>query len=257
MTSWNIGEWSGFLGSYLGGGIGAFITLGGVWWQLKETNKKEKLGALNYSLVCLKAFEDRAFNIFKFFYQTLNSNIPLDKTNNNNLSIIYDYELPILLDFYGTLSVYNFFSDFLTNINDIIEFQERYIKYITIAQSDLNSKMFKLLENKINNNLFSTFENNVKKLNEKFGQKKNPLDKTDFLIAYFKEMKNLLLPLYAAVKSIKPFELEYKEFNNSEFIEFATKISNLYSFSSVQIPKMLKNIEKLKGLLDKEIKKLS
>lgn len=42
MTSWNIGEWSGFLGSYLGGGIGAFITLGGIWWQLNEGKKIEK-----------------------------------------------------------------------------------------------------------------------------------------------------------------------------------------------------------------------
>ena len=27
-------QWSSFLGSYLGGGVGAFVTLAGVWWQV-------------------------------------------------------------------------------------------------------------------------------------------------------------------------------------------------------------------------------
>lgn len=40
VTNWNIGEWSGFLGSYLGGRIGVFITLGSIWWQLNE-NKNQ------------------------------------------------------------------------------------------------------------------------------------------------------------------------------------------------------------------------
>lgn len=249
----SINDWIGFLGAY----FGVIGTIGSIWWQLKETNKKEKLGALNYSLIALNAFEDRAFNIFQLFYQTLSSNISLDKTNNNNLSIIYDYELPILFDFYNTLSVYDFFSDFVTNINDIILIQERYIKYITIAQSDLNSKMFKLLESRTNINFFPIFENKVKNLNKEFRGKKNPPDKIVFLIEYLKKMGAFFLPLYNNIGHIKLSLLEDENFDNPEFIEFATKVSNLYSFSSVQIPKMLENTKKLKELLDKEIKKLS
>lgn len=52
VTHWNKGEWAGFLGSYLGGGIGGIITLVGVWWQItneKKTKEKEnKLGFLRH-----------------------------------------------------------------------------------------------------------------------------------------------------------------------------------------------------------------
>lgn len=52
VTHWNKGEWAGFLGSYLGGGIGGIITLLGVWWQMtneKKTKEKEnKLGFLRH-----------------------------------------------------------------------------------------------------------------------------------------------------------------------------------------------------------------
>lgn len=52
VTHWNKGEWAGFLGSYLGGGIGGIITLVGVWWQMtneKKTKEKEnKLGFLRH-----------------------------------------------------------------------------------------------------------------------------------------------------------------------------------------------------------------
>lgn len=40
-TNWEMQTWAGFLGSYLGGAISALITLGGVWWQVRRTEKKE------------------------------------------------------------------------------------------------------------------------------------------------------------------------------------------------------------------------
>lgn len=52
VTNWDMGQWAGFLGSYLGGGIGGIITLVGVWWQMtneKKTKEKEnKLGFLRH-----------------------------------------------------------------------------------------------------------------------------------------------------------------------------------------------------------------
>lgn len=52
VTNWDMGQWAGFLGSYLGGGIGGIITLLGVWWQMtneKKTKEKEnKLGFLRH-----------------------------------------------------------------------------------------------------------------------------------------------------------------------------------------------------------------
>lgn len=52
VTNWDMGHWSGFLGSYLGGGIGALITLAGVWWQMKRSEKEKNienlLGILNH-----------------------------------------------------------------------------------------------------------------------------------------------------------------------------------------------------------------
>lgn len=52
VTHWNKGEWAGFLGSYLGGGIGGIITLVGVWWQMtnekKAKEKENKLGFLRH-----------------------------------------------------------------------------------------------------------------------------------------------------------------------------------------------------------------
>lgn len=41
-TTMGMNEWFGFLGSYLGGGIAALITLYGIYWQMFETEKKEK-----------------------------------------------------------------------------------------------------------------------------------------------------------------------------------------------------------------------
>lgn len=52
VTNWDMGQWAGFLRSYLGGGIGGIITLVGVWWQMtneKKTKEKEnKLGFLRH-----------------------------------------------------------------------------------------------------------------------------------------------------------------------------------------------------------------
>lgn len=49
-------EWFSFLGSYLGGGFGAMITLFGVYWQLNETKKREKRENLEGVLKYIKYF---------------------------------------------------------------------------------------------------------------------------------------------------------------------------------------------------------
>lgn len=46
VTTMNQSEWFGFLGSYLGGGITALITLYGIYWQLKVTESKDKKNKL-------------------------------------------------------------------------------------------------------------------------------------------------------------------------------------------------------------------
>lgn len=145
----------------------------------------------------------------------------------------------------------------MININDIIEIQESYTKYITIAQGDLNDEMFILLKNKVDANLFLNLENDLKKLHTKYKAKNSSLDKTELLNNYFMELKKLLYPLYNHISIIRPFLPENEEFKNPKFIEFATKISNLYLASSELIPKMLKNTKELKKLLNEELKKLS
>lgn len=51
-STWSTSEWAGFLGSYLGGGIGGILALVGIWWQLRRNDKKEEknklVGILKY-----------------------------------------------------------------------------------------------------------------------------------------------------------------------------------------------------------------
>lgn len=54
ITNWNLHDWGGFLGAYVGG----FITLFGIWWQMtkeeKQKEKDEKIGILKTILYYLK-----------------------------------------------------------------------------------------------------------------------------------------------------------------------------------------------------------
>lgn len=42
ITNWDMGQWAGFLGSYLGGAIGGVIAIWGIWWQMTRDDKKRK-----------------------------------------------------------------------------------------------------------------------------------------------------------------------------------------------------------------------
>ena len=71
VTNWDIKDWASFLGSYLGGTLGAFITLYGIKWQVtREESQKERndlssfLKALKYNIN--RNLNDKDLEVLKY-----------------------------------------------------------------------------------------------------------------------------------------------------------------------------------------------
>ena len=108
VTHWNKGEWAGFLGSYLGGGIGGIITLVGVWWQMtneKKTKEKEnKLGFLRH----IEHILTRNLNLDKDkkIYQKINDEFMKNTYHvfsYNSFSLIGEDSTKLILEFNSNL----------------------------------------------------------------------------------------------------------------------------------------------------------
>lgn len=75
-STWSTSEWAGFLGSYLGGGIGGILALVGIWWQLRRNDKKEE--------------KNKLVGILKYFDYILEKNLDIDY---KWLYVVYSYTM--------------------------------------------------------------------------------------------------------------------------------------------------------------------
>lgn len=152
VTTMGKAEWFGFLGSYLGGGITALITLIGIYWQLNETKKKSekenKEGIFEY----LKYILNKNQNI-EFKYQILRDSETTYKVKKDklffsfgdsfiegNAKIIFSEkkgkEIASLFE-----SVNNYNKTYVSYIEDYIELKNRIDKIIQIfIESELPSE---------------------------------------------------------------------------------------------------------------------
>lgn len=130
ITNWDMEHWSGFLGSYLGGGISGVITLVGVWWQVTREDKKKK--------------QEILLGVLKYFHHILEKNISLpDKSFQRGIYHIFSYnssslsgeeEIKILMEFNQNIIINNLnsvyklkYGEDLYELNDkILEFNKDY-----------------------------------------------------------------------------------------------------------------------------------
>lgn len=161
VTTWSKGDWAGFLGSYLGGGIGALITLGGVWWQVKKTNEKDK--------------KDKTIGVLKGILYSLDRNL---KTK--NLEDILKRSFYVLDWYYGDTVFYKFYNSYIYEIfPEIIK-----ENYKVIFELDFGKEIVDLNENikEFNqNHKFLSFELKKKKdVMIRIKSKIESLKKSDF-----------------------------------------------------------------------------
>lgn len=149
-TNWNLEEWAGFLGSYLGGGISGVITLGGIWWQLNRNDKKEK--------------KEKIIGVLKSILYSLNQNLNDERLEKLMLQSFY------VLDYQNKNTVYHKF--YTTYIYEIFP---EVIKenYKTIFELDFGSEIIKL------DDLIKDFNQNHKFLALELKNKREIVDKIE------------------------------------------------------------------------------
>lgn len=149
-TNWSLGEWAGFLGSYLGSGIGGVITLFGVWWQIKKDDKNKKIGVLKGILYSLnKNLEDKRLEILmKQSFYVLN----------------YQSENIVYYKFYNTF-IYEIFDEIIKE------------NYKIIFELDFGNKIIEL------NDIIKEYNQNHKFLALELKNKKNILDEIEEFIS--------------------------------------------------------------------------
>ena len=179
---WTKTEWSGFLGSYLGGGIGAIITLFGVWWQIKRDDKIKQ--------------RDKMIGVLKGILYSLNRNLETaDKGSLCRQSFYildyYYYRKTIVSKFYDNF-IYTIFPEIIKENYKII-FELDFGKEIidldeTIKTFNKNYK-FLILKSKNKNRIIKKIEQQAIKLKNKgFSNMFNSLEETK---TYFKSFYNI------------------------------------------------------------------
>ena len=101
VTNWGISDWAGFLGSYIGGIIGALITLVGVYWQIKRDDKLKN--------------KEKIIGVLKGILYSLDKNLIADKklSEEENKKILEEkmFQSFYFLDYYYDNTVYSVFYD--------------------------------------------------------------------------------------------------------------------------------------------------
>ncbi len=100
-VGWVKSDWAGFLGSYLGGAIGALITLVGVYWQIKRDDKLKN--------------KEKIIGVLKGILYSLDKNLIADKklSEEENKKILKEkmFQSFYFLDYYYDNTVYSVFYD--------------------------------------------------------------------------------------------------------------------------------------------------
>lgn len=118
-TTMGINEWFGFLGSYLGGGIAALITLYGIYWQLFTTKEKDKKGIIKF--------------IKYKFIKNINIKFPYDIFYNrddlNNTKVISNFNNNFLEQNINLIFSLNKGPEIAEIIDDIDKYNKLYLEY--------------------------------------------------------------------------------------------------------------------------------
>lgn len=278
VTNWDMGQWAGFLGSYLGGAIGGVIAIGGIWWQVTREDKKKKqeilLGVLKYFYHILKknllgpdknleiesdkSFQRKTYHIFSY----------------NSSSLSGDEEIKILTEFNQNIIINNLnsvyklkYGEELYELNDkILEFNKDY-EYLfknlskkknLLKKLDVNpyTHILKILSNLINNlsnqNNRRSIENNIlsleqlinipEDLEENILKIINEEFRNDAKIEeYIKFVAKTILNITKEIQKGMDFEAEIA----SEFMNYRIKEDRIYQLNIYEM------FEKMKYLLKK------
>lgn len=175
-TNWEMQTWAGFLGSYLGGAISALITLGGVWWQVRRTEKKEneekRIGVLRGVLYSLdknvldkgefrkeieqskEDIDKESFYIFDYYYTSIIH-------SKYYSSYIYEIIPEVIKENYKIIFGFDFGEEIIDLYNNIKEFNRNHCF--------LSEEQWK------RNKIIKDIEENIKKEISKIGLDKNEL----------------------------------------------------------------------------------
>lgn len=155
VTNWHLSEWAGFLGSYLGGGIGGAMALYGIHYQLTHSKKVEKNDNFEilkkiYSFSFIQINLSPYFNQYNFLF--LNNNIQFEKTDFFGKNFIEKYEKEIIsLDFYEDIILFNLkIENFTNKIKEFYLLKEELNILIKKIKNENNSPNFEKILSKIN-----------------------------------------------------------------------------------------------------------
>ncbi|MGL5965149.1 MAG: hypothetical protein ACRCZ2_12250 [Fusobacteriaceae bacterium] len=154
ITNWSLGEWAGFLGSYLGGGISGFIALVGIWWQLNHSKKDKETTEIKNLLLETLFYLDKNLkseNLEKIQFQIQGDiNHTSEEFLINEYNQIFGLWSQLLNENRDKIFKLPFYDKFATTIFKIIEFNENY-KRMIIMKETLKEALKKISKK---NNLF-------------------------------------------------------------------------------------------------------
>lgn len=256
---WTKAEWAGFLGSYLGGSIGAVITLFGVWWQIKRDDKIKQrdkvIGVLKGILYSLnKNLEDK-----KLEYHKKQSFYVLDYYCENLVhfkfynSYIYEIFPEIIKENYKIIFELNFGKE-IVDLNELIKNFNKNHKFLSL-QLKRKQVIIKEIEEFINSNAGFYSGTKVNDILKKIKELSNFFfstlsEDTKEILEKGKELHenvNNLLSIISAEEDFLKKSNKLEQYILSEAI-LLNKETNIF--------KIITEMEDIKGKIEKEIKKL-
>lgn len=228
---WIKSDWSGFLGSYLGGGISGVITLTGVWWQVTKNDKKEK--------------REKTIGVLKGILYSINRNLETD-----NLKLIKFKSFQVLDYYYDGVIYSKFYDDYIYEIfPEVIK-----ENYKIIFELDFGKKIIDLNEN------IEEFNKNYKFLALDLGERKCILEKIEEILKGYNQKSTIDLKIQNSqinyrkiINIIEEIKVLSDKTNASEFFESDKEIIKLGEKLNKKIFELLNHITSFK---DEELKKL-
>lgn len=223
VTTMGADVWFGFLGSYLGGGLTALITLYGIYWQLSTTHEKERKGTIKF----IKYKLSKNSNL-KFPYEIFYNYYDL-----NTKKIIYKFDNNFLSQNINLIFSLNKGSDIAEIIEYIDEYNQLYLEYIDNCCK--SSERFKILPRLIDeNNIESSEKERWKKIVKIWRQISDLLDIHIYKFdRYFRNDEELRLDNYEILnrafnKNLQNLKNQLEILFESDFEHMIKKISDDY-----------------------------
>lgn len=266
VTNWGISDWAGFLGSYIGGIIGALITLVGVYWQIKRDDKLKN--------------KEKIIGVLKGILYSLNKNLEtqnLESINKNSFYVLDYYYSDIVYSEFSVSHIYPIFPEIIKENykvifeldfgNDIIELDElikdfnknHYFLSLQLANKKeiIREIENKLKENKIDNSpeIRDTLEN-IKNKSLSFSyicNHKREKKGEEEILDLGKKLEKELETLVNELGSVEKKEIFEKEINT--LLKYMLSEEVILSDHN-NIFEVLKKIRNLKGKIVKEIEKI-